>query len=69
MCLLNGDLGGSLPASIDFGKIDTYEKSYTEVKIEDYSQYKANKYYIKDGDEYVLAKDIYNPNIKYYNKN
>ena len=69
MCLLNGDLGGSLPASIDFGKIDTYDNSYSEVKIEDYSQYVANKYYVKNGEEYILSKEIYNPNTKYYLKN
>jgi hypothetical protein len=37
MCLLNGDFGGSLPASIDFGKIDTYDVSYDRVVIEDFS--------------------------------
>lgn len=26
MCLLNGEVGGMIPASWDFGKIDTYEK-------------------------------------------
>jgi hypothetical protein len=35
MCLLNGDLGGSLPASIDFGKIDTYNDSYSSIFFED----------------------------------
>jgi hypothetical protein len=31
MCLLNGDLGGNLPASIDFGKIDIYDDTYTRI--------------------------------------
>jgi hypothetical protein len=39
MCLLNGDIGGSLPASIDFGRIDTYDDSYSRVEFEDKSQY------------------------------
>ena len=45
MCLLNGDLGGSLPTSIDFGKIDTYNDTYSRVIFEDKVQYEANKYY------------------------
>jgi hypothetical protein len=30
MCLLNGDLGGALPASVDFGCIESYDTIYTE---------------------------------------
>jgi hypothetical protein len=37
MCLLNGDIGGNLPASIDFGKIDTYSNTFTATTIEDYT--------------------------------
>ena len=38
MCLLNGDIGGNLHASIDFGKIDSYSNSYSKVDIEDLTQ-------------------------------
>jgi hypothetical protein len=31
MCLINGDMGGSLPASVDFGCIESYETIYNEV--------------------------------------
>lgn len=68
MCLLNGDIGGSLPASIDFGKIDSYSNSYSRVKIEDYTQYKSNKYYIYKNGEYQISLDEYNPNVQYYVK-
>jgi hypothetical protein len=34
MCLLNGELGGNLPASIDFGTIETYDVASGIVKID-----------------------------------
>jgi hypothetical protein len=46
MCMLNGDIGGALPASVDFGKMDSYDTIYSEVTFEDSSSYVANKYYI-----------------------
>ena len=68
MCLLNGDLGGSLPSSIDFGKIDTYNNTYTQINITDKTQYEANKYYIKDKDEYKISLDEFNEKEIYYQK-
>lgn len=68
MCLLNGEIGGSLPSSIDFGKIDIYEDTYTEVQIKDYTQYVANKYYIYENGEYKLSLSEFNEKIKYYTK-
>lgn len=70
MCLLNGDLGGSLHSSIDFGKIDTYKDQYSRVTIEDYTQYKANKYYIWDmaSGEYKISLDEYKNGTQYYVK-
>lgn len=76
MCLLNGDIGGNLPSSIDFGKIDTYSNTYTKTTIEDYTQYKANVYYIYVDGDYVLAKNEYlydnnnqyNEHLVYYTK-
>lgn len=46
-CMLNGEVGGQLPASIDFGKIENYEEFYEEVKL-DADTYETNKYYIKE---------------------
>ena len=68
MCLLNGEIGGSLPSSIDFGKIDIYEDTYTEVQIKDYTQYVANKYYIYENGEYKLSLSEFNEKTKYYTK-
>ena len=65
MCLLNGDIGGNLPASIDFGKIDSYSDSYSRITIEDYTQYKANKFYIYKEGKYQISLDEYNPDIQY----
>lgn len=68
MCLLNGEIGGSLPSSIDFGKIDIYEDTYTEVQIKDYTQYVANKYYIYENGEYEISLNEFNEKTKYYTK-
>ena len=68
MCLLNGEIGGSLPSSVDFGKIDIYEDTYSEVQIKDYTQYVANKYYIYENGEYKISLNEFNENIKYYTK-
>lgn len=68
MCLLNGEIGGSLPSSIDFGKIDIYEDTYTEVQIKDYTQYVANKYYIYENGEYKISLSEFNEKTKYYTK-
>ena len=73
MCLLNGDMGGSLPASIDFGKIDSYDYSYEIAKIDDFTtQYQANKYYVWDDKElkFVLSSSEFDQSNEttYYNK-
>ena len=68
MCLLNGEIGGSLPSSIDFGKIDIYEDTYTEVQIKDYTQYVANKYYIYEDGKYKISLNEFNEKTKYYTK-
>ena len=68
MCLLNGEIGGSLPSSIDFGKIDIYEDTYTEVQIKDHTQYVANKYYIYENGEYKISLNEFDKNKKYYTK-
>lgn len=59
MCLLNGDVGGSLPSSVDFGKIDTYSDVYTEVTLDSKYDFEVGDYYIFDGKEkdYVLLTE------------
>lgn len=68
MCLLNGEIGGSLPSSVDFGKIDIYEDTYSEVQIKDYKQYVANKYYIYENGEYKISLNEFDEKTKYYTK-
>lgn len=75
MCLLNGDMGGALPASVDFGCIESYDTIYSEVIFNDpKAQYTANKYYYyshKDEngkDVYILSQEEYNSRITYYFK-
>ena len=71
MCLLNGDIGGSLPASIDFGVMDEIEDVYTKVEFKDFIDYKANQYYIcvdTVNDKYELSTDAYDSDNVYYSK-
>ena len=75
MCFLNGDIGGELPASVDFGSIESYDTIYSEQIFDDpKSQYIANKYYYyatKDDQGnhvYKLAEGEYNSRLTYYNK-
>ena len=68
MCLLNGDISGNLPASIDFGQIDTYNKLYTKIEFGDKKEYEASKYYILEDDKYILSLEEYDPNETYYTR-
>lgn len=70
MCLLNGDVGGSLPSSIDFGAIDIIKDVYSSIEFEDFSKYEANKYYIYDltTSEYKISTASYDPKEVYYIK-
>ena len=49
-------------------EIDIYEDTYSEVNIDDYTQYVANKYYIYENGEYKISLNEFNENIKYYTK-
>ena len=53
MCLLNGEISGSIPASTDFGQVDFYENVYAEIPTENYS---PEKYYYKES---IDNKDFY----------
>ena len=69
MCYLNGDLGGNLPASVDFGCIETYDDIYTEAIIDDpKTQYIANKYYIFLGKNPDTKKEIYELSAEEYDE-
>lgn len=68
MCLLNGDMGGNLHASVDFGKIDSYADVYNLITFEDKTQYRANKYYIYNNGEYEISISEYEEDKIYYTK-
>jgi hypothetical protein len=53
MCLLNGENGGLINSSTDFGKLEEYENIYTlaEVTKENYIK---NTYYYIDDNKYIL---------------
>lgn len=60
MCLLNGTLGGSLPASIDFGQIEDYTSDYSVITFENKTDFEGNKYYYKNAaGEFVKAMAEY----------
>ena len=72
MCLLNGDCGGSLPFSVDFGKQQIEVQDYIEVGQVGQIEFMAGEYYIaiKDNDKilsYELAT-IWDPEAIYYQK-
>ena len=48
-CLLNGDIGGKLPASIDFGKLETIDYIFENALINK-SIYRTYTYYISKSD-------------------
>lgn len=56
MCLLNGDCGGALPASVDFGKIQVEEVVYTKAEEPSQIEFYADKYYQLVDDKYIPAE-------------
>ena len=72
MCLLNGDIGGSLAASIDFGNMEVVKYTYNQKTFTNVlSEYRANTYYIKTIndkgiEEYVLDERNGNVCIECY---
>ena len=68
MCLLNGDISGSLSSSVDFGTLEEYEYNYVPIIFDTLEKYEANKYYLKGIDGYVLADGEYDNTKSYYNK-
>jgi hypothetical protein len=70
MCLLNGEVGGSINASTDFGKLEEYENLYLPIDILLAKDYKKNQYYYFDTNaaEYLLdTNEKITTGRKYYN--
>lgn len=73
MCLLNGEISGQLPASIDFGTLQEDSYDYIEKIFTDYKkEYTARTFYIynKNTQNYELdiSEDGYNENNIYYTR-
>lgn len=68
MCLLNGTIGGTISAPTDFANIEEVETKYEEIEFSDKSEYKANTYYIKQNNSYVISMEEYKDNLTYYTK-
>ena len=68
MCLLNGDISGSLSSSVDFGALEEYEYNYTKMIFDTLEIYEKGKYYLKDNSGYILATGDYDSNQGYYKK-
>ena len=67
MCMLNGDLGGQLTASIDFGQEEMLDYIYTEHVFTDLRDYISHTYYLPTN-EYKEYKGNFNANQVYYVK-
>lgn len=84
MCLLNGTIGGTLPASIDFGQEESYDTKYTLIQFDSKTDFKANQYYYLDNEgnyikaqnefgfdndgNYLVSKDQKEEDVLYYEK-
>lgn len=70
MCLLNGTIGGILPASIDFRSIEVEHNGYVEKVFSESSAYLAHTYYIynQQKKQFILSDEPYNENTTYYEK-
>lgn len=78
MSMLNGDLGGNLFAQTDFANIENYDDIYEIHNFNEFSEYEADKYYIRiiDEDEpdetkkekFVISTEPYDERKIYYDK-
>jgi hypothetical protein len=60
MCLLNGDLGGDLPASVDFGQEEIITYSYNKQNNITKDNYIKGKYcYIVNSEEEAKKHNVY----------
>lgn len=68
MCLLNGDCGGVLPFSVDFGKQQIESIEYTEVGQLSQLEFAAGTYYILNSQQEYEEANIWSPVATYYQK-
>ena len=68
MCLLNGDISGSLSSSVDFGTLEEYEYNYVKMTFDTLESYEKDTYYLKETSGYVLSTGDYDSSKNYYRK-
>ena len=68
MCLLNGDISGSLSSSVDFGTLEEYEYNYVKMTFDTLESYEKDTYYLKETSGYVLSTGDYDNSKSYYRK-
>ena len=68
MCLLNGDISGSLSSSVDFGTLEEYEYNYVKITFDTLESYEKDTYYLKETSGYVLSTGDYDSSKSYYRK-
>lgn len=71
MCLLNGEISGQLPSSIDFGNDEYIETTYQEVNVLNAAVFAQGTYYKYDqpNNTYIeCAKDEFENGMQYYVK-
>ena len=68
MCLLNGDISGSLSSSVDFGTLEEYEYNYVKMTFDTLESYEKDTYYLKETSGYILSTGDYDSSKSYYRK-
>ena len=67
MSMLNGTLGGQLPASIDFGQEEYLNYNYTEHNFKTKREFVTGKYYYIDpNNAYKKYEGVFNEEQQYY---
>lgn len=69
MCLLNGDIGGHIPSSTDFGVMETVEYEYEPIEVTADSYQKNYYYYYSTNSQtYKLSTKAYQADRQYFLK-
>lgn len=67
MCLLNGSIGGALPASIDFKQEVLNTKTYEKIELG--PLFVPNLYQVVDESDFLIdSEDVFDSNKQYYKK-
>lgn len=68
MCLLNGEIGGSMPFEVDFGKMEEQEYIFDKIVFQSAEDYTVGKYYIQTPSGYEIDQSEYSTTQVYYQR-